>query len=328
MVDIVAQVTPQRSTQYTEFVTALAPYELELSLVGLKVPGAVETIKLGTHTYLRFQLETEPDDLILQALDNLATTDSYFTYYDEIERVQGPFLKPMDVPANNFLPPSLIATRRYRGKTNEVLTQFMCNVAKFSSDFRSTPWHKITLVDPLAGGGTTLFVGLTLGADVGGVEKDKKVAAGTVAFLKQYMREARISAQFREDKLKNVGKRWFITIDKTARCVVGQGDTSEVGAFFNGLKRPQLIVTDLPYGIQHRAQWQTMLASALPAWSGVLADGGVLAFAWNATHFPREDMISLVQDVSNFTVIDDPPYDRLAHRVDRVIKKRDLIVAR
>ena len=328
MVDIVAQIAPQRSTQYAEWVTALAPFELELSLVGSGLTDAITPVKLGPHTYLKLKLATEPDDLVLQSLDNLATTDAYFYYYEDIAGVKGPFLKPLDVPSSRFLPPSLVSTRRYRGKTNEVFTQFMCNVARYSSDFRSTPWNRITLVDPLAGGGTTLFVGLSLGADVGGVETNKAVAEGTVAFLKEYMREGRIAAQFREDKLKNIGKRWFITLDKTARCVVGHGDTSEVSTFFHGLKRPQLIVTDLPYGIQHRAQWKSMLISALPAWSGILAEGGALAFSWNATDLVREEMIALVQEVSDFTVMNDPPYNQMAHRVDRVIKNRDIIVAR
>ena len=150
---------------------------------------------------------------------------------------------------------------------------------------------------------------------------------GTIGFLKQYLKEARISADFREDRLKTVGKRWFITINKSARCVVGRGDTSDVHHFVNGLKRPQLIVTDLPYGIQHRDEWQTMLISALPAWSNVLVEGGATVFSWDATQFPRDEMINLVHDVSDFTVINTSPYDQLAHRVDRVIKQRDVLVA-
>lgn len=327
MTTLVAQIAPQRSTQYTDLVAQLAPHEITLSVVGAQLVNGVTPVRLGNHDYLKFQLETVEDGRILESLANLAMTDAYFYYYERIGAVQGPLLKPIDVPTRRFLPESLIATRRYRGKTNEVFTQFMCNLARYSSAYRSTPWNKLTLLDPLAGGGTTLFVGLVLGADVAGVERDKKVVEGTVAFLKQYMREARISADFRVDPLKNVGKRWFVTLDKTARCVVGRGDTSDVRHFVNGLKRPQLIVTDLPYGIQHRAEWQSMLVAALPAWADVLADGGALAFSWNASSFARAEMIDLVQDVSDFKVLNAPPYNQLAHRVDRVIKQRDVIVA-
>jgi len=262
-------------------------------------------------------------------LDRLALTDAYFIHYDSLGDVTGPLLKPLDVPTQHLLPPSLVEARRYRGKTNELFTQFMCNVARYSSDYRSTPWHKLTLLDPLAGGGTTLFVGMTLGADVAGVEQDKKMAEGTVAFLKQYTRESRIPANFRVDKFKNVGKRWFITLDAGPRCVIGSGDTRHVKQFINGLKRPQLIVTDLSYGIQHyHDALSELLVDALPAWAAVLAEGGVLAFSWDATRFPRDEMIALVEDSSDFTVLTAPPYDQLAHRVDRVIKQRDLIIAR
>jgi tRNA G10 N-methylase Trm11 len=204
----------------------------------------------------------------------------------------------------------------------------MCNIARYSSDFANTAWDKLTLLDPLSGGGTTLFVGLVLGADVVGVEKNQKIVDGTVGFIKQYVKEARIAAKFREDRIKNVGKRWFITLNQASRCVVGRGDTTDVKHFVNGLKGPQLIVTDLPYGIQHRAEWQSLLVSALPAWSEVLAEGGALAFAWDATRFSREDMIALVEDSSDFIVLNEAPYNQLAHQVDRVIKKRDVIVAR
>lgn len=328
MTILVAQIAPQRSTQYTELVTQLAPYEILLSPLHAHLAGDVSTIKLGTQDYLKFELDDFDSDAILQILDQLAMTDAYFHYYDAIGDVAGPFLKPIDILSNYALPIDLISTRRYRGKTNELFTQFMCNVARYSSDYSTTPWNKLTLLDPLSGGGTTLFTGLILGADVVGVEHDKKVAEGTMNFLKQYTKEGRIPAKFRVDKLKNVGKRWFVTLNQSMRCVISSGDTRDVKHYVHGLKRPQLIVTDLPYGIQHRTEWQDMLTTALPAWSEVMAEGGALVFSWNASRLSRDDMIDLVHDVSDFKVLDDAPYNQLVHRVDRVIKERDVIVAR
>jgi hypothetical protein len=325
---IVAQIAPQRSTQYAELVTALAPHEIALSAVGSHLKDDISLIQLGQQNYLKLELDTELDESLKQTLDNFATTNAYFTYYDRLGDVTGPLLKPIEIPHDPPFPTSLIATRRYRGKTNELFTQFMCNVARYSSDYAKTPWRKITLFDPLCGGGTTLFVGLVLGADVVGIEKNQQSVEKTISFLKEYMKEARISAKFRVDRFKNVGKRWFITLDKSIRCVVGRGNTSDAKYFVNGLKRPQLIVTDLPYGIQHRAEWQELLVSALPVWSQNMADGGALVFSWDATRFPRDEMIQLVQEVSDFTVLNQPPYNQLAHRVDRVIKHRDVIVAR
>lgn len=327
MVKIVAQIAPQRSTQYTDLVTTLAPYEIALSTVSDYLAGAVTAVTLGGHPYLQLELNAELDDTLLGALGDLAMTERYFVYYEQIG-TERDLLKPIPTLAERVLPESLVAARRYTGKTNELFTQFMLNVARASSDYRDTAWDKLTVLDPLAGGGTTLFVGLMLGADVAGVEHSKKVNEGTIAFIKQYMKEARITAQYREDRMKHIGKRWFITLEKRVRCVVGYGDTNNVAHFVNGLKRPQLVVTDLPYGIQHGDEWQTMLAEALPAWAEVMADGGALVFSWNATRLPRQTMIDLVQENSDFRVITAPPYDQLAHQVDRVIKVRDVIVAR
>jgi hypothetical protein len=39
-------------------------------------------------------------------------------------------------------------------------------------------------------------------------------------------------------------------------------------------------------------------------------------------------MVALVETVAPLTVLNDPPYNQLAHRVDRVIKRRDILVAR
>ncbi|MEO1286981.1 MAG: hypothetical protein AAFV93_04380 [Chloroflexota bacterium] len=322
-----AQIAPQRSTQYADLVTTLAPYELLLSPLREHLVDEPQLVDYGRQSYLKFELDTTLTDDMRETFDHFAVLDGVFHYYDAIGDVAGPLLKPLDVTSQIFLPHSLIATRRYRGKTNELFTQFMLNIARDSSAFRTTPWHKLTVLDPLSGGGTTLFGAIILGADAIGVERDKKVVDGTIGFIKQYMKEARFPAKYREDRFKNVGKRWVVTLDQSVRCVIGRGDTVDVAHFVHGLKRPQLIVTDLPYGIQHLADWQAMLEKALPAWADVLAEGGCLTFSWNATRFKREQMIDLVKSVSEFRVRDTAPYNQLAHQVDRVIKQRDVLVA-
>ncbi len=50
--------------------------------------------------------------------------------------------------------------------------------------------------------------------------------------------------------------------------------------------------------------------------------------AWESKRFSRDQMIQLVETESRLSVLNDPPYNELAHRVDRVIKERDIIVAK
>jgi hypothetical protein len=146
--------------------------------------------------------------------------------------------------------------------------------------------------------------------------------------VRQFCQEAGIACRVQEERLKKLGRRTVLTLGKTPprRCILAEGDTSQSAAFLTGFK-PHLIVTDLPYGIQHQGPLVDLLARSLPVWVGMLPPGGAVAFAWDATRFPRPDMVTLVETVAPVVVYQASPYDDLAHRVDRVIKRRDLLVA-
>ena len=197
------------------------------------------------------------------------------------------------------------------------------------------------MFDPLAGGGTTLFAGLILGADVAGVESEIGDVESTATFLGEYLREQGVRYDLTKERLRKLGHRWSFAIDNSSatgntfadgkrppqRCLLAHGDTARSQELIAGF-RPQLIVTDLPYGIQHQGPLVALLTAGLPVWASLLAEGGALTFSWDATRFPRSEMIALVESISPLQVLNEPPYDRLGHRVDRVIKQRDVLVAR
>ena len=60
----------------------------------------------------------------------------------------------------------------------------------------------------------------------------------------------------------------------------------------------------------------------------MLMPKGVLVMAWESKRFSRDRMIQLVESTGQVSVKNDQPYNTLAHRVDRVIKERDIIVAK
>jgi len=166
--------------------------------------------------------------------------------------------------------------------------------------------------DPLAGGGTTLFTALVLGADAAGVEQNAQDVQTTAAFLAQFLREQRISHRQNEERLKGLGQRWSFSIgkknaDQIQRCTLARGDTEQSVALLDGFK-PHLIVADLPYGIQHHGQLTDLLANALPVWESLLPPSGTLALAWDATRFPRAEMRVHVESVSGLRVLTEPPY--------------------
>ncbi len=332
MTTLLAQIAPQRSTQYATLASALAPAELQLSPLGRQI-SAVQSVILGGQAYLQCTVDGELTSSQLHELGMLAMTSAFFDYYASIDtgegRVAGPLLRPLETGFQPILPPDLVTTRRYRGKTNELFTHFLCNVARFSSDFADQPWSELFLFDPLMGGGTTLFTGLMLGAQVAGIEQDAEDVKSTAAFLSQYLQQERISHKMQPERLKGLGLRWSFSIGKKVgqQCLMVNGDTLQAPALLPGFKA-HLLVADLPYGIQHQGQLTALLTAALPVWVSMLRRGGALVLAWDATRLARTTLLETLRPLAELAVYDSAPYDQLAHQVDRVIKQRDVVVAR
>lgn len=299
-------------------------------------------------------------------LGSLAMTTAFFKFHQQIGDWDGPFLEPLETHFIPSQPPELITTRRYRGKTNELFTHWLCNIAKFSSAFAQTRWEELTVFDPLAGGGTTLFTALTLGAQtVVGVEQDAKNGKSTATYLKQFANEYHIPVRLKEERLKKLGRRWTVSLGeapelRTARNLIerqamnngaqkhqqtqprqrdqrnaadrqsfvwAQGDAAQSRDLLAGIK-PHLIVADLPYGIQHQGALVTLLENCMPVWASMLRKGGAIALAWDATRFSAQKMYELLREVSDLEILSESPYDSLEHRVDRVIKRRDIVLLR
>lgn len=331
MTNLLAQVAPQRSTQYADLARTLAIPELQLSPLGAPATDFAH-VMLGGQEYVRFVLPQTPDADQLRELGMLAMTSAFFIEYDRIADMEGPLLQPLERGWQPAIAPDLVATRRYRGKTNELFTHFLCNIARASSAFRDQPWSNLTLIDPLMGGGTTLFVALMLGAQkVGGVDSATEDVRSTATFLQQYLQHERISHKLQPERLKGLGLRWHCTIGKKSgeraiqECIMANGDTLQMPTLLPGFK-PHLLVADLPYGIQHQGQLTTLLTEALPTWLSNLRRGGAAALAWDATHTPRAAILEMLGSLPAVKIHNDPPYDALSHMVDRVIKARDVIV--
>jgi predicted RNA methylase len=328
MTTLLAQLAPQRSTQYGDLVSALAPYELQLSQIGAQV-SEIMPVEIAGQSYLRFEMPALPTTEQSAEMGALATISATFEMVEAMEGRAGPWLRPLESAFQPLLPVEMARARRYRGKTNEVLCHFLCNLARSASRYPDRPWQELRVLDPLAGGGTILFTALMLGAEAAGVEQDEQDVRTTVAYVRQFCQEAGIACRVQEERLRKVGRRTTLTIGKSPprRCLLAQGKTEQAAAFVAGFK-PHFVITDLPYGIQHNGPLVALLTSALPVWAGLLPSGGALAYAWDATRFERSEMIALLEASAPLTVLDTPPYNQLAHRVDRVIKQRDILVAR
>ena len=326
------QVAPQRSTQYADLVGDLAVAEVAASPLRHRAEG-IAMRRIAGQDYVTFALEAALSDVDGALLASLATLGNVFELYETLDGIEGPLLRPVAVAYPHVLSPDIASVRRYKGKTNELFTLFLCNVAKFASAFAGAPWCDLRVFDPLCGGGTTLFTALSLGAHAAGVERERGDAESTATFLTQFCREGRVSVSVREERLRaQNAHRWQIRVGREKedprRCLVAAGDSSQARDLLAGFGRPHLVVTDLPYGIQHDAPLTELLSACLPVWAALMEPGGALAFSWDSTRAGRDDMAALVEALSPLRVVRDAPYGDLAHRVDRVIKRRDVIVAR
>jgi hypothetical protein len=328
------KVTPQRSTQYTNMVQALAIPELLASPLHHAITDVALT-RLAGHLYLLADIDEERLSSAEQfhVLYRLGTISETYEYFERVGEVEGPLLRPIEPQFQPFVPWEMVETRRYKGKTNELFTQVLLNVAVFASAYSEHYAQPLRILDPLAGGGTTLFVGLALGYHVFGIELTRQDVETTALFSKQFLNSEHVPYKEIDERGRRAGRRYLFAVGprKLARTMVlVHGDAREALSHMRevpGGPHMHAIVGDLPYGIQHFGEIAGLLRQALPVWEQMLLPGGAVALAWNATRIERSAIVELFQQHTGLQVRNDPPYTQFAHTVDRVIKRRDIIVA-
>ncbi len=328
------KITPQRSTQYAHMTSALALPELLASPCAAFISNVIP-VTLAGQNYLLVTVDdtrlSSPDTL--NVLARLGATSEIYEYFEHIGDVPGPLLRPMELQFTPFVPLEMAETRRYKGKTNEIFTRVLLNVALFAGNYAQHYAERLRILDPLAGGGTTLFLALAAGYDAFGVEVERQDVETTAVFVRQYLESERISHKEMDERGRRAGHRYQFEIgprNNRHLLVLAQGDTREADLHMrdiSGGPRMHAIVGDLPYGVQHFGDISSWLAAALPVWERMLLPGGTLALAWNATRIERAAMVELIESRTKLHVRNDEPFTQFAHAVDRVIKKRDIVVS-
>jgi hypothetical protein len=328
------KVTPQRSTQYANMAQSLAIPELLASPLHSAITEVALTTLAG-QPYVLADINEEQLSSAeqLRALHRLGAISEIYEYFERLGEVKGPLLRPVEPQFQPFVPWEMVETRRYKGKTNELFTQVLLNAAIFAGAYSEQYAQPLRILDPLAGGGTTLFVGLALGYDVFGIELTRQDVETTAIFIKQFFNSERVPYKEIDERGRRAGRRYLFEVGprrQTRTLVLVHGDAREAASHLRevpGGPHMHAIVGDLPYGIQHFGEIAGLLRQALPAWEQMLLPGGTVALAWNATRIERSAMVELLQQQTALQVRDDPPYTQFAHTVDRVIKRRDIIVA-
>lgn len=336
MKKLALKITPQRSTQYANMTEKLAAPELLASPLGTAIKQ-IDTVTFAGQGYLLVTLDDESllplCSLLEDILPRLAATSEVYEFFGQIREVEGPFLRPVETPFTSIVPLEMAEIRRYKGKTNEVFTRVLLNVAIFAGAYTSQYTERLRVLDPLSGGGTTLFLALAAGYDAFGIEHQRQDVETTVVFVRQYLNSIHVPYKELDERGRRAGRRYQFEIGHkgaTRRLVLAHGDTCDAILHMQdvpGGPHMHAIVSDLPYGIQHFGEIAGMLSNALPVWERMLLTGGTVALAWNATRIGRAAMTELIEQYTHLRVHDNPPYTQFEHTVDRVIKKRDILVA-
>ncbi len=334
MKKLALKITPQRSAQYANMAAKLAEPELLASPLGRAVQQ-IEPVTFAGQGYLLVTLDDEGEisPALEEILPRLGATSEAYEFFEHIGEVEGPFLRPLATSFAPFLPLEMAEIRRYKGKTNEVFTRVLLNIAVFAGAYSNQCTGRLRVLDPLAGGGTTLFLALAAGYDAFGIEHQRQDVETTVVFMRQYLNSIHMPYKELDERGRRAGRRYQFEIGRkgaTHSLVLAHGDTCEANLHMQevpGGPHMHAIVGDLPYGIQHFGEISGMLSKALPVWESMLLPGGTVALAWNATRIERTAIMELVERHSQLHVRNDPPYTQFVHTVDRVIKKRDILVA-
>jgi hypothetical protein len=325
-------IAPSTNRVYADAALRLTRAELSIfgdTALSGRLSGIAER-RVGGVPYVTFEGELGGADLAYLA--NLSSAYALF------EVVGEDLLRPVELRPLACFDDDLITIPKYAGKTNEQFTRLLLNVTLLAS--RHAPAmleRRLTVLDPLAGRGTTLNQALMYGYDAVGIERDGKEVDAYGAFLKTYLKRKRLKHHAELNPVRRdrrlVARRFTAEIGGrtgSQSVTLFHGDTTEARQFLRA-GCADVIVTDAPYGVAHGSHTGTgkarspleLLRAAVPVWVDLLADGGALGLSWN-THVADRAEAAAVLAANGLSVLDLPD---LSHRVDQAIL-RDVLVAR
>lgn len=324
----------------TSLSLAVSEFALVAKSFSVMCSDAMQERMVGV-PYLTFTAESA-----LSAADasSIAGLSFFYALFMVKETKSSVCLTPIEAAQSCFVDDSMSTILKYTGKTNELFTRMMLNIAYYSQDNRDA----IKLLDPVCGKGTTLYEGLTKGYCVSGIEINDVVVNEAYHFLKRYFETARYKFDCASIKLSGAQKSYTahkhtLTVAKTKEDAKAKhvktieliaGNAMYANQYFKK-NTFDMIVGDLPYGVQHgnvTREKQTsrnpteLLHNCLPAWVAVLKPGGALALSWNSNVLRRAKMVEALAQ-HGLSVFNEGAYTQLAHRVDQSIL-RDVVVAR
>ena len=328
---------PHANARYQNETLKLAAAELELMLARL-APGA----KIAVDE----RLDMPCLDIGVNGSMDAATIEAlrrHSLLYGLFEDQNGPLL-PVAGRADAAVGWDLPAILKYKGKTNELFLQMLINAALYTGAFWQAD-SPLSMLDPMCGRATGLFVAANYGWDALGADVDR----GDLKEAEQYFRRYLEYHRFKHTvtrlsrTLKQGGSaaecRFEYAPDahgqRRALSLVCLDATHSAGAL--GRNAFHVIACDLPYGVRHDAQlgrgtrakgnWlESLIERALPEWKAALKPGGAMALSFNAQNMKLERLRALMEG-AGLEVMRGGVYDGFAHWVEQAIT-RDIAICR
>jgi len=345
---------PGHNRVYFKSSAALAESELAVAAQQMSsAPCDIVLKQIAAVDYLTFSAESALTPGDIEILSNLSFVYAIF----EIMTIGGnEYLLPIKKTNMQYVDESISSILKYTGKTNEIFTRMMLNAAYYTlCGVRDTNRdtgacaRDIRLLDPVAGKGTTLYEGLIKGFNVYGIEIGDKVVSEVFHFMKKFLETGKYKHQADQLRISGPNKsfisvKYSFDIARTKeeyknegirRFEIIAGNSLHTNIYYKK-NYFDMIVGDLPYGVQHGSvstQKQSsltrnpaeLLEHCLPIWAGALKPDGVIALSWNTNVLPRTDIERLLVK-NDFIIQNGDAYLGFAHRVDQSII-RDVVVA-
>lgn len=329
------QLLPHANLHYRACQTQLGSAELGSMLQAMNLHGEVEPCNLGGADFL----SVDTEEITRDQLDVLSRHSALLMMCTQ----EGELLRPLAFNKTDYLPRDLAEVLKYKGKTSATFTRMMINMACAASGKleSKTP---VTVLDPMCGRGTTLYCALEMGMNGVGVEVDRRDLQEAANYFERYCTMHRLKHSLKQGS-ETCGRAaipWaaYTLADTKEHYAAGdtrqmrlyQGDTALAPDLVKK-QRADILVADLPYGIQHAPQdgrkpesFIGLMKRALPAWKKALKADGAIALSFNTLTLKREKLTELVTE-AGFLPMEEKPYGPIPHFVEQAVT-RDVLIAR
>jgi len=279
---IALQISPEAKAAY--FADYLKVAQRELVQVFGEIPVTYSNV--GPLEFF----ELEGKGLNLNRLLQLSFAQGLYSIEDTL-------LRPLELRAEYRLHEDFVFGSKFRGKTNERLTQMLINVGLAAIGAEAGAGLK--LLDPMCGRATTLLWAMRYGLKARGIEQDANAIVDIHRNLKKWTKlhrqkhtlsEGFIGAPHKQGSCKFLE---FSAEESTMRVIVGEARNAD-----QILKEEKfdLLVSDLPYGVQHFTTERTrnplaVIEECVGSWKKCLKKTGAIVLAFNRNNPKRDSLI-------------------------------------